>query len=193
MIMLTILAAALLGGAQIPPAAPSPERMADPAIARLATLYDRLCLRAFPDDVALNAAVAATGATPLTPEQVKVTFPNDPGRGWLLKDGELNIQIMLELPPYHACSVRRTASDGATNDDAYRAAVQSFKATHPGFAVGDALDQAMGELQIHLTSEQRLLPGNGGESLMVVEQRRQGGDGSVDLRYVHQIRAGTHR
>jgi hypothetical protein len=72
---------------------------------RMAALYDEVCLKAFPDDAAVDRLMAEKGAAPLTPEQAQITLRGDPGRGWLLKDGERNIQIMLELPPFHACSV----------------------------------------------------------------------------------------
>lgn len=184
--MSLLIAIMLLGAAQTPAASPV---ASDPAIARVVALYDELCLRAFPDDTAVDAAMTAKGATALTREQIAVTLRDDPGRGWLLKDGDRNIQITLELPPFHACSVRRTVSGGETMGDAYRAVVASFQAANPGFGAGPPMDADMGDLHIHATGVQRVLPKGGGESLLVVEQRaRSGGDGSVDLRYVHQIR-----
>lgn len=185
--MITVMTALALSAVQTPAAAP----VGDPALGRLAALYDQLCLKAFPDDAAVAAALDARGAKPLTREQIAVTLRDDPGRGWLLRDGERNIQITLELPPFHACSVRRTVRDGAPTGDTYQAAIGTYKASHPGFVAAPPLDAKVDKWQVHAAGVQRILPGGGGESLLVIEQRPQAGaDGTLDLRYVHQIRTG---
>src|SRR6478609_6120669 len=116
-------------------AAASAAQPADRArLERMVALYDELCLEKFPDDVAVDALMAAKGATPLTPEEVRVTFNDDPGRGWLLEDGDIEIQIMLELPPYHACSVRWMTADGFGDLSGYQSVIDEFEAAGPAFA-----------------------------------------------------------
>src|SRR5690242_17540426 len=73
----------------------------------MTTLYDEVCLKAFPDDKAVEAEMEKHDATELTREEMKATFGNDPGRAWVLQEGG---SVWLEFPPYHACSVRWTAS-----------------------------------------------------------------------------------
>jgi hypothetical protein len=180
-----IAIAAAAAGAQ--PAA------ADPAVERLVALYDEVCLKAFPDDAAVDALMAAKGATPLTPEEVRVTFRNDPGRGWILQDDGRNIQVMLELPPYHACSVRRWTAAGFGDLSAYRAVTESFKATRPGFAPVDEQQADLDGYHIHMSGELRELPDGGAETLYLFDQeyldqaRAAATDAPFNIRFVHQI------
>jgi hypothetical protein len=172
----------------VPAAAPSP-------VERMLTLYDEVCLKAFPDDKAIDALMAAEGAVPLTPEQVRVTFNDDPGRGWLLDDGDRKIQIMLELPPYHACSVRGTTPNGFGDLTAYRDLTAAFKQTRPGFEPAGPYDMDRPELQIHIHAigEARKLQDGMSETLLLFDQRvtdpqrRANGETGVDIRFVHQI------
>jgi len=165
---------------------------ADRAVGRMVALYDEVCLQAFPDDAAVDAVMEAQGARALTPEEVRVTFRNDPGRGWLLDDGDRNIQIMLELPPYHACSVRRTTDGGFGDLTAYEAVTARYKATHPGFATVD--DQAMDRegIRIRMSGELRELPDGRTETLYLFDQTHADRPG-VDIRFVHQIVAADAR
>lgn len=179
--MLTLLAAALAD----PPA---------PVPARMAALYDEACLRTFPIDAQVDALLASKGATPLTPEEVKVTLRDDPGRGWRVEDGGTTVLVFLELPPFHACSVR--AGIGGTVPDLapYRAATDAYKASHAGFRPEKPMDADMGPVHIHAEQELRPLPGGGQESLLVIDQhitdaeRRAKGETGTMLRFVHQIR-----
>lgn len=180
-------------------AASEPAPAPDPMVERLVALYDEICLKAFPDDQAVDSLMAAKGATALTPEQVRVTLKDDPGRGWLLKDGNRTIQVMLELPPYHACSVRRTTPQGFGDLTAYRAVTDAFKQTRPGFAPAGPVDQDMGAIHIHALGEARTMPGGKTETLYLFDQhvtdpaRRARGETAVNIRFVHQIiDAGAH-
>lgn len=163
-------------------------------LGRMAALYDEVCLKTFPIDTEMDALMARKGAKPLTSDEVKVTLGSDPGRGWLIKDGDRDIQVYLELPPYHACTVRRMTTAGMDDDSAYRRVVEPYKASHAGFGPGSILNRDMAGLRVHGVSEARELPGGGGESLMVVDQqvidpaRRAKGETAISLRFVHQIR-----
>ena len=158
----------------------------------MAALYDEVCLKAFPDDEAVDRLMTAKGATPLTPEQVRVTFNDDPGCGWLLKDGQRNIQVMLELPPYHACSVRRTLMPGFAIAE-YRAITETYKSTRPGFAEMQPQLTEIQDFRISARGESRALPDGRTEALLVIDQqatdpgRRAAGAIGVDIRFVHQI------
>lgn len=176
-----------------------PTSFADPAVSRMVSLYDEVCLKAFPDDKAVAQLLTAKGATELTPEQVRVTLRDDPGRAWLLPDGERQVQVTLELPPYHACSVRRTTAGGFGDLGAYRAVVGAYKTTRPGFVpVADQNFDRDG-IHIHAGGELRPLPDGSHETLYLFDQRvidperRARGETAVDIRFLHQIIApGAH-
>jgi len=185
------IAAALLAGAVQQGASDAPDDM----VQRMVALYDEACLQAFPNDEKIGALMAGKGATPLTPDEVKVTLRDDPGCGWRLKDGERSVLIFLEIPPFHACSVRWSAPQKLSDDDAgYRAVVERYKASHDGFTPGPMMDRDLGEIHVHGVTEGRTLPGGGGELLMLIDQhvidrsRRAEGETGVSMRMVHQIR-----
>ncbi len=169
----------------------------DPAVQRMIDLFGEVCLSAFPDDAAVDAIMAQVAERQLTPDQVRVTFNDDPGRGWLVADGDAQIQVMLELPPYHACSVRRGTNSGLDNPAAYRALIDDFSATHPGFVAQEPIVSHQGGLEIRGDVLVRELPGGRRESLMVIEQRvldedrRAAGETGVSLRFVYQVVGST--
>ena len=190
--------AAILAQAAVPPAT-LPDATVEQAAAmpisierRMASLFDEVCLQAFPSDAAVDRVMAAKGTTPLTPDQVQVTLVDDPGRGWSLKDGARDILVFLELPPFHACSVRRFTEVVPTFSH-YRTVADAFERAHPGFVPAQPYDADKGDIHIHAVGEQRMLPGGGSESLLVFDQhvvdpaRRAKGETGVNLRFVHQI------
>lgn len=190
---MTMLAAATMLLLQAAPATVTPA--ADPALARMAALFDEVCLQAFPIDGAVDRLMTARGATPMTPERVKITLKDDPGRGWSIEDGARRISLFVEDPPYHACSVRRTV-EAAGDLAGYRTLAARFEADHPGFAPIAPYDRDQGDVHIHGTGESRSLAGGSSESLFVFDQhvtdpaRRAKGETAVDLRFVHQIHTG---
>lgn len=179
--MLILLAAAL---ADAPPSVP----------ARMAALYDEACLQTFPIHAQVDALMAKKGATPLTAEQVKVMLRDDPGRGWRLKNGDTDMFVFLELPPFHACSVRAGIDGGPVNLTAYRRVTDAYKMGHPGWTAEKPMNADMGPIHIRAEHEARSLPGGGSESLMVIDQhitdpaRRAKGETGTMLRFVRQIR-----
>lgn len=91
-------------------AAPAPDsKPDDPRVADLQRLFSDLCIRKFPDDVALASAVETVGGTAMTAEEVKARLHDDPGRGWKITAGQASFNVTLEAPPYHACAVRISA------------------------------------------------------------------------------------
>lgn len=172
----------LLLAQPLPASGPSP---AEARMARMTAIYDEVCLQAFPDDARLDAAMRRHGATPLTPEQVRITLNDDPGRGWHLAGEDGDSLVFLELPPYHACSVRWPTTDPVPDTSGYRRVADAFEASRPGFATMPPFDRPVGNIQVHAVGEQRQAAGGGGESLFVIAQRVAGTPG-VEVRFVHQ-------
>jgi hypothetical protein len=170
-------------------AAASPTQ-ADAHIARMAALYDEVCLRAFPDDDAMIALASAKAAREYSPDEVRVTMRDDPARGWLMADG--NTTIWLEFPPYHACSVRWSmAVPGAPAP--YRAVIEPYMKAKGGFRPLPPQQADQGPIRIQAVGESRPLPDGGAESLYIFlqhiadPQRRAAGETGVSMRFVHQF------
>ena len=166
-----------------------------PTVAAMVSLYDEVCLRTFPDDAAVDRAMAKHKAIALTPEQVKVTLHDDPGRGWVVKGKGQPVMVMLELPPFHACSVRALAGDGPHDLTALKTVTEAYKRTHPGFTAEPVFEGERGGIRIRAENEVRRLPDGTADSLMVIDQRvtdpAQLGPGqtAAPLRFVHQLKA----
>lgn len=163
---------------------------ADQRLSRMTALYERVCLKAFPDDKAVEALMTTENAREFTPNEVKITMRDDPARGWELRDGGASIWI--EFPPFHACSVRWNAP--AIGDlHAYHAIADEYERAVGEFHPMVPVDRDQGQIHIHLIGEQRILPNRTSESLMVVDQkisdpkRREAGETGVVLRFVHQF------
>ena len=180
MITLLILAAA----------AAEPSAQSVPQIADMAQLYEELCLRAFPDDKAVEEMALARGGKVLSEADVKITMGDDPAKAWVLPTG--NVTIWIEFPPYHACSVRwSTPTLGSFA--AYEAIAAKYETEVGGFQPIAPLGGDQGDIHIHAVGEQRILPNKGVESLFVFDQsisnptRRAAGDTGFSLRFVHQF------
>lgn len=164
---------------------------ADRRLSRMAALYGEVCLTAFPDDKAVDALMAARHARRLTDQEVKVTMREDPARGWSLEE-EGNPTVWLELPPYHACSVRWNTPE-LGDLKAYRAVAEGFEARVGGFGSVAPYEADQGPIHIHAVGEQRPLAGGGAEALFVIDQhitdpkRRAKGETGYSLRFVHQF------
>jgi hypothetical protein len=178
---------------------PAQDRAAPDAtdIARMATLYDEACLKTFPIDSELDALMIRKGAKPLAEDEVRIPLGGDPGRGWNVADGDQTFTVLLELPPYHACSVRASRSTVGTLDLApYHAAVDPFVASHRGFASQPGVDAERNGIRMHAEVQGRQLPAGGAELLMVIDQqvvdagKQTPGTIATPLRFVHQINTG---
>jgi hypothetical protein len=163
---------------------------ADQRLAAMTALYEQVCLKAFPDDKAVETLMKAQDARELTPDQVKVTMGADPARAWALPGAGATVWI--EFPPFHACTVRWNTSQ-VGDLGVYRAAAQAYENTRSGFEPMNAMETDQGPIHIHLVGEQRRFPDRSGESLMVIDQhisdpkRRAAGETGVSLRFVHQF------
>jgi hypothetical protein len=186
---------AVAAQATAPNTTTAPAPLTDPRMAQMATLYDEICLRAFPDDGKLDKVVKAKGATALTPEEVRVTLVDDPGRGWRIADPGGDILVILELPPYHACSVRWSGPVGAPDWAPYQTVIAPYLAARGGWATLPPTQMDRGDVHISATMTGRMDAG-GSEALMIFDQtpidpaRRAAPDAKADRRFVHQLRAG---
>ena len=160
---------------------------------RMVALYDEVCLKAFPDDAAVDTLMADRKATPLTPDEVKTTLNDDPGRGWSLTDNDRRVFVFLELPPFHACSVRFPAGDSSVADSDYGDLASRYVVAHPGFVSRPVFEGDLGAFHLHALSQGRMLPDGGTEMLMMIDQRvtdparRARGETGTVRRFVHQI------
>jgi hypothetical protein len=163
-------------------------------LARAVDLYEAACLKTFPDDAALDALMTQRGATPLSAQDVKITLRDDPGRAWQLGDGRDRLFVYLELPPYHACSVRFMMPDAQYDLTGYRDVERRYMASVGTFTDSQPLDDDQGPLHIRLMGKERR-QSDANETLMVVDQhitdiaRRKAGETAVSLRFVRQIKA----
>lgn len=163
---------------------------ADQRLSRMTALYEQVCLKAFPDDNAVEALMKARNARELSPEDVKITMRDDPARGWDL--GDAGATLWLEFPPYHACSVRWNATQ-IGDYHAYRSIARAYERAVGGFRPVQSYDDDQGDIHIHAVGEQRILPNKGAESLFIFDQqvtdakRREAGETGVVLRFVHQF------
>jgi hypothetical protein len=109
---------------------------AAPVSGEFVNLFSAYCLKQFPDDKALSAHVAGEGHRPLTPAEVGSFLHVDPGMGWMIAGGETSYVLTVQVPPYHACALRRYSDaplDGAPFIDAARrfAALAGHKLAPP--------------------------------------------------------------
>jgi len=163
---------------------------ADQRLSRMTALYNEICLKAFPDDKAVEARMVARNARELTPDIVKITMRDDPARGWDLADGGATLWI--EYPPFHACSIRwNTPHIGDLQG--YQVISKIYESLVGGFSPIRPMDADQDQIHIHAVGEQRMLPDKSSESLFVIDQqitdvkRREAGETGVVLRFVHQF------
>jgi hypothetical protein len=167
----------------------------DVVLGRMTALFDQICLKTFPADGGVAAAMTAMGAVPLTPEQLKIYLHDDPGRGWIIADGDRKFTITIEAPPYHACTVRRTAASGFADLAPYRAVVDPYERAAGGFVTMKPTDMQLGTITSHVTGEQKVSRDGGGEAFYVFYNtvndaaERAKGYTAVEVRFVHQYAA----
>ncbi|MBC3943159.1 NMCC_0638 family (lipo)protein [Sphingomonas albertensis] len=161
----------------------------DARVMRMTEFYRDICLTRFPDHKSVAAMMAARGARELSQADVKVTMGKDPARAWDLNDGGATVWI--EYPPFHACSVRWSASD-VGNMDAYRAVADKYEDAIGEFSPIDPMEADQNDIHIRAVGEARTLPDKTQESLFFFEQsisdpkRRAAGETGFTLRFVHQ-------
>ena len=192
--MLTVIALALA-------AAPAAQAATDDGIlSRMTALYDEVCLKDFPKDEAVAAAMTAKGATALKPDEVQIYLHDDPGRGWTIDDGAGKFVVTIEAPPYHACSVRRQTPSGFPDLATYYAVAAPYEAAAGGgYNKMKPMDMKVGDITSHASGEQKIAPDGSAEALYVFSNTasdpkdRAKGYTAVEVRFVHQfVSPGAH-
>jgi hypothetical protein len=162
-------------------------------LSRMTALYDQACLQAFPDDNSVAALMDKWRAHPLTRDEVKVTLNDDPGRGWELDEDGFSASVILEGPPYHACSIRWPMPSAIPDLKDYRAAIARYEEGKGGFAPIKPYETDIKDIHIHAVGDQRQREDGSFDSLFIYDQhitdpkRRAAGETGTMFRFVHQI------
>ena len=191
---LTCLAAILAAATPVAAAAqyetpvnpPAPEAQ----LAEMIEIYDSVCLRAFPDDAAVDRAMAARRAVPMSDAEVRILLHDDPGRGWTLAGRTARFQLTIEAPPFHACGLRTLTVAGFPDMAPYRALADRFEAGG-GYRSFDTQSMDVGNVHTTGAGEQRQIR-SGAEALMVflstpAGKTRDPARSAVEVRFVHQF------
>jgi hypothetical protein len=175
-------------------AAPAVQAAADDGVlSRMTALYDEVCLKSFPNEDAVAAAMTAKGAVALKPDEVRIYLKDDPGRGWSLADGPDKFVVTVEAPPYHACAVRRRTPSGFSDLATYYAVAGPYEKAAGGYRKIKPMDMKIGDIASHATGEQKVASDGGAESLFVFfntpddPKDRARGFTAVEVRFVHQL------
>jgi hypothetical protein len=92
----------------------------------MALLYQRVCLRAFPDEQAVQAALKDSRATPLGLDAVSALLHSTAGAGWVVTTAVGAYRVTIEKPPFNTCAVRRTTPDGLATAMPYIVGLQDY-------------------------------------------------------------------
>lgn len=170
---------------------PSPPPDAGAQLAEMVGLYDEICLKTFPDDRAVERAMAGRGATAMSRDEVRFYLHDDPGVGWWLAGHTGRFEVTVEAPPFHACGIRTLTASGFPDLSSYRRLADAFESGHeiqkigPSTFARDNIETTGGGEAWHRTDSHD-------EALLVMMAqpasaiRVQGRDG-VEVRFVHQI------
>ena len=162
----------------------------------MATLYDNVCLRAFPDDAAVTRQMDALHARALSAVEMRIFLHDDPGHGWRIADGEGaddQFIVTIEHPPYHACSVRRQTTGGLSDGRPYRVAQDGYAAANagftaiaqPSFPMGDRISTMFGLRRVREDGQVESLYRFAVSPADPADPHHYG----VEIRYVHQFHA----
>jgi hypothetical protein len=194
----TILAAAaaLCVAGTAPAAGQRPYERPDPApdaaaqLAEMLTLYDEICLKAFPDDAAVARAVEARGGVAMTGAEVKSILHDDPGRGWHIAGKTAPFNLTVEAPPYHACGVRTNTIAGFPSMQPYQDLVARYGQGRTFQKVGPVNQEVGGNQSVG--AGDMTMRGSLAEGLLVFTvqplpaNRAVSGD-AIQVRFVHQL------
>lgn len=172
----------------------APVNPAPPAeqLAEMLTIYEDVCLVAFPDDAATDRRAQALGGQAMSAERVRSLLHDDPGRGFVFAGRTARFELTIENPPYHACAVRTMTASGFPDVAPYLALAGRYTAAHGRFRDAGPLDLSRDGLQILATAKQADLGGGRIDGLLVLltqvdQAHRQPGETAVEVRFAHQI------
>lgn len=192
--MLSTVLALLIGQAtpqkpipQVLPAVPRP----DPQMGAMIGIYDMLCLRVFPDEAKIEAAMTKIGATPLTPDEMKIYLRDDPGRGWrIVRDGHVIYTVTIEAAPIRACAIRSMTSNGLLDEPRYAATVAAAETNAGGgFVKFPPFDHAVGDIRTQATGAQRQNADGSAEAFYLIRSTpvKMTPTTAIEVRMVHQL------
>ena len=140
---MAMAASAAAQGFQPPPAAvtsvPTREYVSD---ASLTQLFTSLCLKAFPDAAAVDAALKLHSLAVLTPEQARPYLSDGTGKGWLVRTSDALFAVTVEEAPNQTCAVRQMTPDGLRDIAGLTAAIRAHVIAMKGKVVAVAPEKA---------------------------------------------------
>ena len=86
----------------------------EPAAVELIDMFAAVCLGKFPDDAAVRQFAAEKRLVVMPDDSVRQLLGTDPGQGWFQDTARGRYVLTIEMPPYHACAIRK--SDSAAPD-----------------------------------------------------------------------------
>ena len=141
--LLGMAASAAAQGFQPPPPAvtsvPTREYVSD---ASLTQLFTSLCLKAFPDAAAVDAALKLHSLAPLTAEQARPYLSEGAGRGWLVRTSDALFAVTVQEAPNPTCAVREMTPDGLRDIAGLTAAIRAHVIAMKGKIVAVAPEKA---------------------------------------------------
>jgi hypothetical protein len=169
-----------------------PDPAPDPAaqLAEMLTLYDEICLKAFPDDAAVARAVETRRATAMTEAEVKSFLHADPGRGWRIAGRTATFNLTVEAPPFHACGVRTNTVAGFPTMKPYQDLVARYGKGRSFQKIGPLSQEIEGAQSVG--AGDMAMKGPLAEGLLVFTaqplpaHRAASGD-AIQVRFVHQL------
>lgn len=121
------------------PSAPTRQYVSDGSLSQL---FSALCLKAFPDPAAMEAALKLQSQSPLSDEQAKAYLPDGPGKGWLVRTADSLFAVTVEEAPNQTCAVRQMTPDGLRDVGGLTAAIRAHVIAMKGKIVAVAPESA---------------------------------------------------
>lgn len=110
----------------------TPVRAVEPAAAELIDMFAGVCLGKFPDDAAVRQFAAEQRLGVMSDEIVRQLLGTDPGQGWFQDTARGRYLLTIELPPYHACAIRKSGDTAPDFLAAFSLLLATWAATQSG-------------------------------------------------------------